>query len=582
MCEEKAITGFWRIKYFPFFFVLLCLPFFVNAQIIELTWSPDLSSNVSFFRIYKSTENDSNYALMNTVNFPDSTFQDDAVEYNTTYYYSVTAVDEAGLESELSNTVEIVTPQAYTLSVTKNQDEGGSVSSNPQQSEYVEGDEVTLTASAEEGYLFNFWSGDVSGNDSVLTITMSANKTIIANFKSNAVSITGSIKYVNSELPLSYTEVNLDGEISDTLSADENGFYSANFLQPGANYSIAPKRNKADYESSILSYDAALAARIAVKLEANPSEISKIAADVNGDGKVQLYDASLIAMQAIGLAEQPASQLGEWGFYPAIRSYNQLTSQHSDQNFTAIIRGDVDGNWQPTGPLLKNNDTKTEYSHLENVQAQPGEQISIPFIASEDIDVLSFDICLNYDNQSLKFVGLKKTDLVKDFQIFENVTDNGLIKVGGFSLNETNLSGIYLEMIFEVVGETGSSSQIELESYRLNADQAQYANATVAIEDEKYLNMPTDYVLHNNYPNPFNPETNIQFDIPENGNVSLKIYNMLGQEIKTLVEETKNAGTHMVQWDGRNENGQSIPSGVYIYRLIAENFTATKKMSLMK
>jgi hypothetical protein len=582
MCEEKVKTAIWKIHFFPFFFVILCLPFFVNAQIVELTWSPDLTSTVSFFKIYKSTENDSNYILLNSVNFPDSTFQDEAVEYNTTYYYSVTAVDETGLESELSNTVEIITPRTFTLSVTKNQDEAGSVTVQPQKAEYLDGEEVTLSASAKAGYLFDFWSEDVTGHDSVITIIMDSSKNIIANFKSNSVSITGSITYVNSELPMSYTEVNLDGGISDTLAADENGFYSANALQPGANYSIAPKRNKTDYESSILSYDAALAARIAVRLETNPTEISKIAADVNGDGKVQLYDASLIAMQAIGLTEQPASQIGEWGFYPAKRSYDQLSTQYTNQNFTAIIRGDVDGNWQPNGPLLKNNITKTIYSGLNDIQAQPGDQISIPLIAYEDIDVLSFDICLNYDLESLKYVGLKKTDLLKDFQIFENTTNNGWIKVGGFSLTETNLTGTYLEMVFEVVGETGSSSQIELESYRLNADQAQYANATVAIEENKNLDKPTDYVLHNNYPNPFNPETNIQFDIPESGNVSLKIYNMLGQQVKALVEETKTAGTHRVQWDGSNEDGQSVPSGVYVYRLIAENFTATKKMSLMK
>ena len=301
MCVKKAITDLWRIKYFPFFFVFFCLPFFVNAQIVELTWSPNQTSNISFFQIYKSTENDSNYTLLNTVNFPDSTFQDDAVEYNTTYYYSVTAVDETGFESNFSNTVQIVMPEAFTLSVAVNQDEGGSVTVQPHKSEYLEGEEVTLTASATEGFLFDFWSGDISGNDSSLTITMSSTKTIIANFKSNSVSITGSIKYVNSELPLYNTTVNLNGGVSDTLSADERGFYSFNSLQPGADYSIAPERNKCDFETSISTYDAALAARIAVKIETNPSEISKIAADANGDGMVQMYDASLIAMKAIGV-----------------------------------------------------------------------------------------------------------------------------------------------------------------------------------------------------------------------------------------------------------------------------------------
>ena len=519
--------------------------------------------------------------LLNTVNFSDSAYLDSDVNFDSRYFYSVTAVDENGNESDISNVVTVETAKVYSLNVSVNQEQGGAVTTNPQKSEYVDGEEVTLIASAKTGYLFEYWSGDVTGTDSVLTITMNANKTVIANFTSNFLSITGSINYVNSELPLSNTSVKLSGEFSDSLSADEKGIYEFNSLEAGANYSIVPERSVGDYEQSILSYDAALAARIALQIETNPTEISKIAADVNGDGLVQMYDASLIAMKAIGLANLPESQVGEWGFYPALRSYDQLTTEISDQNFTATIRGDVDGDWKPSGPLLKNNETKCVYSFLEDIQAQPGEQISIPFVTSGDKDILSFDISLNYDNSSLKYVGLKKTDLVNDFQIFENVSNNCSIKVGAFSLNEKKISGCFLEMVFEVVGETGSSSQVELQSYRFNAEPGLYAATTVYIEAAN-ADLPTDYVLHNNYPNPFNPETNIQFDIPESGNVILKIYNMLGQEVKTLVEENMNAGIHKVQWDGTNEFGQTVPSGLYIYQLIAENFSATKKMSLMK
>ncbi|MBC8185142.1 T9SS type A sorting domain-containing protein [candidate division KSB1 bacterium] len=579
MCERKVTTKPGGIRSF---LALFLLPFFVQAQNIELTWSPDQASNISFFRIYKSIENNANYTLLNTVNFPDSAYLDSDVNFDSKYFYSVTSVDETGNESDVSNVVTVEMPKVYSLSVSVNQEQGGAVTTDPEKSEYQEGEQVTLIASANAGYLFDYWSGDVSGNDSVLTITMNSNKTVIANVTSNFLSITGSINYVNSELPLYNTNVKLSGEFSDSLSADEKGIYEFNSLESGANYSIAPERSVGDYETSILSYDAALAARIALQIETNPTEISKIAADVNGDGLVQMYDASLIAMKAIGLENQPDSRVGEWGFYPALRSYDQLTTEISDQNFTATIRGDVDGNWQPGGPLLKNNETKNVYSFLEDIHAQPGDLISIPFVTSGDKDILSFDISLNYDNSSLKYVGLKKTDLINDFQIFENVSNNGSIKVGAFSLNEKTLSGCFLEMVFEVVGETGSSSQVDIESYRLNADPDFYATAAVVIDTDNLASLPNDYELHNNYPNPFNPETNIQFDIPESGNVLLKIYNTLGQEVKTLVEEKKNAGTHKVQWDGRNETGQVVPSGLYIYRLVAENFSATKKMSLMK
>ncbi|UCE17557.1 MAG: T9SS type A sorting domain-containing protein [Gemmatimonadota bacterium] len=95
------------------------------------------------------------------------------------------------------------------------------------------------------------------------------------------------------------------------------------------------------------------------------------------------------------------------------------------------------------------------------------------------------------------------------------------------------------------------------------------------------------YRLFQNYPNPFNPETEIAFQIPgASGDgehrVALKIYNVLGQEIRTLLEEQKRPGFYSVRWDGRDNNGTEAVSGFYFYRLSAKNFTATKTMVLMK
>ena len=90
-------------------------------------------------------------------------------------------------------------------------------------------------------------------------------------------------------------------------------------------------------------------------------------------------------------------------------------------------------------------------------------------------------------------------------------------------------------------------------------------------------NIPEIYSLEQNYPNPFNPSTSIQFRIPENSFVSLKIYNVLGKEVITLLNEEKNAGTYDV-----NFNATNLASGVYFYKLEASNFVQTKKMMLMK
>jgi len=90
-------------------------------------------------------------------------------------------------------------------------------------------------------------------------------------------------------------------------------------------------------------------------------------------------------------------------------------------------------------------------------------------------------------------------------------------------------------------------------------------------------NNPETYSLEQNYPNPFNPSTSIQFRIPENSFVTLKIYNVLGKEITTLVNEKLNTGKYEIEW-----NASEYPSGVYFYQLKTNDFAETKKMILVK
>jgi hypothetical protein len=99
--------------------------------------------------------------------------------------------------------------------------------------------------------------------------------------------------------------------------------------------------------------------------------------------------------------------------------------------------------------------------------------------------------------------------------------------------------------------------------------------------------MPERYSLSQNYPNPFNPATTIQYRVPESGIVSLKVYDLRGNEIAELVNGTKPAGTYSVIFDGTSVAGRAsstgaVPSGVYIYKLTASEFRAVKKMLFIK
>jgi hypothetical protein len=106
------------------------------------------------------------------------------------------------------------------------------------------------------------------------------------------------------------------------------------------------------------------------------------------------------------------------------------------------------------------------------------------------------------------------------------------------------------------------------------------------VESDEQANVPTSFSLKQNYPNPFNPETVIEYDLPENAQIVLKIYDVRGNEVRTLESTAKSAGSHTAIWDGHNEFGTLVSSGVYFYQLnvVSENatFSQTRKMILMK
>jgi len=89
--------------------------------------------------------------------------------------------------------------------------------------------------------------------------------------------------------------------------------------------------------------------------------------------------------------------------------------------------------------------------------------------------------------------------------------------------------------------------------------------------------LPKEVRLHNNYPNPFNPSTQIAFDLPRESHVTLEVYNILGERVALLVDEVRGAGYHQVRFDA-----SGLASGIYLYRMTANNVTLMNKMVLMK
>jgi len=100
------------------------------------------------------------------------------------------------------------------------------------------------------------------------------------------------------------------------------------------------------------------------------------------------------------------------------------------------------------------------------------------------------------------------------------------------------------------------------------------------VDDENIPVLVTE--LFNNYPNPFNPETTIRYSVKETCPVTIEVYNLKGQLVRTLVNEVKTAGNYSVVWNGRDNNNQPVSSGVYFYKMNTGKYSSTKKMILMK
>jgi len=214
-----------------------------------------------------------------------------------------------------------------------------------------------------------------------------------------------------------------------------------------------------------------------------------------------------------------------------------------------------------------------------------GEELSVTVSLEDFVEVRGYGLTVEYDNTLLEFVEtrvvdniLGETDLAAP-QIFAQADGKVAIAALGNTASEGDLG---LNLIFRAKQEI-EDSYIELTNGALQ-DGTYGLNQITTPVSVRIETRPEAYALHENYPNPFNPETTIKYQLPDAGQVRLEVYNMLGQVVKTLVDnQFQNAGRYTLQWDATNNSGQPLSSGVYFYRILAGGeYQSHKKMLLLK
>jgi len=213
-----------------------------------------------------------------------------------------------------------------------------------------------------------------------------------------------------------------------------------------------------------------------------------------------------------------------------------------------------------------------------------GEEMGIAVNLEDYVELRGYGLTLTYDHELLEFVGpqvenniLGEAELAVP-QAFAQ--GNGQVTIAAFGDAATN-GDLGLNLIFRAKSDI-EASYIEITEGALQ-DGGYGMNQIANPVSIRIETLPEVYALQENYPNPFNPETTIKYQLPEAGDVTLEIYNMLGQVVRTLVSEHQNAGRYVLQWDATNDTGQPLSSGVYFYRIQAGGeFQSYKKMLLLK
>ncbi len=172
-----------------------------------------------------------------------------------------------------------------------------------------------------------------------------------------------------------------------------------------------------------------------------------------------------------------------------------------------------------------------------------------------------------------------------------DLTGTNLKFTGGFDPGTTYwVNDLYNGTSTQTLGSDLSSFDVSLSSYGSAVYTISILEEMVNLPpippivsvDDQVAVIPSDFHLFQNFPNPFNPSTTIRYSIVEPGNVSIKIYDILGREIKTFVNEVKSTGTYSFTWFGDNNIGNRVSSGIYLYRMESGSFIETKKMILLK
>ena len=287
-----------------------------------------------------------------------------------------------------------------------------------------------------------------------------------------------------------------------------------------------------DQDGLIIPIDAVLVLRHVIKDTILTGE-GLIAAEVSGNGEITAYDAALILMHYVG----------------------KITTF-------------------PVGDFFKRSllSNRSAVVALDWGEVRDG-MITLNINAENLTELYGYSFEMAFDPAVLTYQGARLSGLTREMLNVVS-TEDGVIRFAAAGSEPVEGDGVLAHITFRVTGDVSDEDIIKLTQVILNEELVLSEAASAAI--------PKTYSLEQNYPNPFNPTTRIRYHIPEAAQVQILIYNTLGQRVRTLVDESRPAGAYEVTWDGTNDLGVRVASGIYIYQMKAGNFDQIRKLIIIK
>lgn len=303
--------------------------------------------------------------------------------------------------------------------------------------------------------------------------------------------------------------------------------------------------------------------------------------DVSGNGQISAFDGSMILQYLVSQISLTPTQR------TAANVSGDTTVSALDASYILRYVVGIISGFPGLGKLSLDSDIASAFSFMIEKGIRPNE-FDLIIHLNKPTNVYGLNFKLSFDTTMVKPIGMNKT-MESDSMTMVHYFPAGYANVAMAGTKPLNEKGDVARFTFKLLDPAQAQQQIlfTVKKFILNETDVTSDVGVIILNVDDVFELPTTFGLSQNYPNPFNPVTSINYQLPSASSVKVSVYNMLGQELKTLVAAEQQPGYYTVQWNGTDNNNRTVASGVYIYKIDArgngkEKFTQIKKMLMIK